>query len=72
MNIPGMSGNMQNALMQLQKNPKEFIQKAGVNVPDEIMNDPKAMVMRLINSGQVGGPALQRIMPMIRQMGGKV
>ena len=60
MNIPGMSGNMQNALMQLQKNPKEFIQKAGVNVPDEI------------NSGQVGGPALQRIMPMIRQMGGKV
>ena len=60
--------NMQAALRQLQSNPKEFLQKAGMNVPDEMMNDPQAIVMHLINTNQVGGPMLQRVMPMIQQM----
>ena len=67
-----MNMNMQEQLKQLQSNPREFIQRAGMNVPEEMMNDPKQMVMHLINSGQVGGPMLQRILPMIRQMGGKI
>ena len=62
--------NMQEALRQLQSNPEEFIKRMGVNVPAEMMNNPQAMVMHLINTNQVGGPMLQRIMPMIRQMGG--
>ena len=62
--------NMQEALRQLQSNTEEFIKRMGVNVPAEIMNNPQAMVMHLINTNQVGGPMLQRIMPMIRQMGG--
>ena len=32
--------NVQDALRRLQSNPKEFLQKAGMNVPDELMNDP--------------------------------
>ena len=32
------------------------------------MGDPQKMVMHLIQTGQVGGPAVQRILPMIRQM----
>lgn len=64
--------NMQEQLKQLQSNPKEFIQRTGLNIPEEIMNNPQAMVMHLINSGQVGGPMLQRILPMIRQMGGRI
>ena len=64
--------NMQEQLRQLQSNPKEFIQRTGLNIPEEIMNNPQAMVMHLINSGQVGGPMLQRILPMIRQMGGRI
>ena len=63
--------NVQNALRRLQENPKEFLKKAGVNVPDELMNDPQAIVMHLINSGQVSNPMLQNIMPMIRSMGGR-
>ena len=63
---------MQEQLKQLQSNPKEFIQRTGLNIPEEIMNNPQAMVMHLINSGQVGGPMLQRILPMIRQMGGRI
>ena len=62
--------NMQEALRQIQSNPEEFFRKAGVNVPTEIMNNPQAVVMHLINTNQVGGNMLQRIMPMIRQMGG--
>lgn len=60
--------NMQEMLNQLQSNPQEFIKKAGFNIPDEMMNNPQAMVMHLINTRQVGGPMMQRIMPMIRQM----
>lgn len=66
-----MDNRMQEQLRQLQSNPQQFVQQAGWNIPQEMMNDPKQMVMHLINSGQVGGPALQRVMPMIRQMTGK-
>lgn len=63
-----MNYNVQDALRKLQSNPKEFIQRAGMNVPEEILNNPQAIVMHLINTNQVGGPMLQRIMPMIRNM----
>ena len=63
-----MNYNVQEALRKLQSNPKEFIQRAGMNVPEEILNNPQAIVMHLINTNQVGGPMLQRIMPMINNM----
>ena len=63
-----MNYNVQEALRKLQSNPREFIQRAGMNVPEEILNNPQAIVMHLINTNQVGGPMLQRIMPMINQM----
>ena len=60
--------NMDLQLQQLRNNPKQFVQQAGWNIPAEIMGDPQKMVMHLIQTGQVGGPAMQRILPMIRQM----
>lgn len=66
-----MNQGMQEKLKQLQSNPAEFIRNAGMNVPEEILNDPKAMVQHLIMTGQVSSPVLQRIMPMIKMMGGK-
>lgn len=65
-----MNPNME-MLQKLQRNPKEFIDRAGMNVPEEMMNDPRAMVQHLIMTGQVSSPMLQRIMPMIRQLSGK-
>ena len=59
----------QEQLQEIQRDPRAMAQKAGWNIPDEIMGNPKAMVQHLINTGQVGGPILQRVMPMIRQMG---
>ena len=66
MNIP----NMQEALRRLQSDPRSFLQQAGMNVPEELMNNPQAIVRHLINTNQVGGKMLQRIMPMIQSMGG--
>ena len=63
--------NMQEALQRIQSNPAEFFKNAGVNVPQEIVNHPQAVVMHLINTNQVGGQMMQRIMPMLRQMTGK-
>ena len=63
--------NIQETLSKMQSNPQEFFKQAGVNVPAEIANNPQAVVMHLINTKQVGGPMLQRIMPMIQQMTGK-
>ena len=64
-----MNGYSQEQLQEIQRDPRAMAQKAGWNIPDEIMGNPKAMVQHLINTGQVGGPILQRVMPMIRQMG---
>ena len=66
MNMP----NMQEALRMLQNDPRSFLQQAGMNVPEELMNNPQAIVKHLINTNQVGGQMLQRIMPMIQSMGG--
>ena len=63
--------NMLEMLKRLQSNPQEFFKNAGVNVPPEIVNNPQAVVMHLINTNQIGGPMMQRIMPMNRQMTGK-
>ena len=66
-----MNPKMQESLKQLQSNPQEFIRKTGANIPENMMNDPKAMVQHLIMTGQVSNPMLQQVMPMIRQMGGR-
>lgn len=67
----GNQGNMMNQLQQLKQNPAQMLRQAGLNVPDNMMGNPQAMVQHLIQTGQVGGPALQRVMPMIRQLSGK-
>lgn len=66
------NGQDWNALMgQLQANPAEMIRKAGYNVPDELSGNPQASVMHLLRTGQIGGPMMQRIMPMLNRMGVK-
>jgi len=61
----------QDQLTQVKNDPVSMGREKGFNIPDNLAGDPKAMVMHLINSGQVGGPVLQRVMPMIQRMMGK-
>lgn len=58
-------------MSQLRANPAQMIRNAGYNVPDEIIGNPQATVMHLIQSGQVGGAAMQRIQPMLNMLMGR-
>ena len=68
----GQQISFQDAMKQLQANPAQMMKQAGYNVPDNIANNPQASVMHLIQSGQIGGPMMRMIQPMINKlMGGR-
>lgn len=58
-------------MSQLRANPAQMIRNAGYNVPDEIIGNPQATVMHLLQTGQVGGAAMQRIQPMLNMLMGR-
>ena len=59
-------------MQQLQSDPIGAAKQAGYQIPDNLKSDPRAMVMHLIQSGQVKGPMMQRIQPMLNMlMGGR-
>lgn len=62
---------MDEAISRLRSNPGEAIRSAGYSVPEEIANNPQAAVMHLLQTGQIGGPIMQRIQPMINMLMGK-
>lgn len=68
-NQPPMNWNA--ALGQIKANPAGMLKQAGYNVPDGMGNDPRGMVMHLIQSGQVGGPMMRMIQPMLARLGVK-
>lgn len=61
----------QNQLQQIKNDPVGLGRQKGFNIPENLAGNPQAMVMHLIQSGQVGGPMMQKIMPMIQRMTGK-
>lgn len=61
--------NMQEMMNALQRDPKEFFRQMNVNVPDEILHDPQKIVMHLMRTGQLNGPAAQRMRPMFTDQG---
>lgn len=68
-NAPQMT--MQDALRQLQSNTAGMIKQAGFNVPEEYTHDPRSAAMYMIQSGQVGGPLMKRIQPMLNMLMGR-
>ena len=64
--LNGQQMNMQ----QLQNDPVGMAKQAGYNIPQNLANNPQAMVQHLIQTGQVSNPMLQKIMPMIQRLGG--
>jgi hypothetical protein len=66
-----LNGGPQMNIQQLQQDPVGIAKQAGYNIPQNLAGNPQAMVQHLIKTGQVGGPKLQQVMQMIRNMGGK-
>ena len=62
----------QDALKQVNENPEECFRAAGFQVPKEIMGDQQKTVMHLIRTGQVGGPAMRMVAPILARMGIKL
>ena len=58
-------------LQQLQRDPLGMAQKAGYQIPQELAGNPQAMVMHLIQTGQVGGPMMQQLAPLLRRVNGR-
>ena len=48
-----------------------YISRAGVNIPENLRNDPRAMAMHLIQSGQVPQQRLRLVQPLIDRMMGR-
>lgn len=60
----------QEMFQSLMNNTQEIGKKAGYTFPDDL-RDPQAIVMHLIQTGQVNMPMMQRIMPMIQKLNGR-
>ena len=55
----------------LKENPAPYIDRAHVDIPEHIRNDPRAMAMHLIQTGQVPQGRLRMIQPLIDRMMGR-
>lgn len=66
-NAPQMT--MQDALREVNEHPAELFRQAGFNVPKECIGNNQATVMHLLRSGQVGGPMMRMIAPMLNRLG---
>jgi len=66
-NAPKMT--MEDALREVNEHPAELIKQAGLNVPQECIGNNQATVMHLIRSGQVGGPMMRMIAPILNRLG---
>ena len=64
-----MQDGMQDVMRKLQSDPSGVLRQAGYDVPREIASDPHATVMHLLRSGQVGGPMMKMVAPMLHQLG---
>lgn len=58
---PKVNVNMQDALRELKSNPAQLIQRAGYKVPANIVNNPQAAVMHILQSGQVRSPVMSML-----------
>ena len=57
------------AMGQLKSDPAGVLKQAGFNVPQEYIGNSQQTVMHLIRSGQVGGPMMRMIGPILNRLG---
>ena len=62
------SSNIMQMLPQLKSNPLALLRQAGFNVPAN-MNNPKAIIQHLMNSGQINQQQLTQAQQMAQNFG---
>lgn len=48
-----MNNQMLQMLQQLKANPLQFVLQRRLNIPQEIANDPNAIIQHLLSTGQI-------------------
>ena len=54
---------------QIKQNPMQFLASKGLNLPQNIANDPNAIIQHLMNNGQVSQDQYNQAVKMAEQMG---
>ena len=62
--------NPMQMLNQLKQNPMQFLGQ--LNVPQNIMNDPNAIIQHLMNNGKISQEQYNQAVNMAKQMGMKI
>lgn len=62
-----MNNNFMSQLQALQRNPMQFLLQRKLNVPQNIMNDPNAIIQHLMNTGQITQAQYNQANQMARQ-----
>lgn len=67
--LGGNQPNMMQMLNQLKANPAQFLMQTKYKIPQNMMNDPNAIINHLVSSGQVSQEAYNRAYSMAKQFG---
>ena len=59
-------------ISQIRQNPMQFFASIGLDVPQNIANDPNAIIQHLMNSGKVSQADYDRAVQTAKQMGIKI
>lgn len=63
--------NPMQAMSQLRSNPVQMLSKAGFNVPENIGNNPQAIVQHLLNTNQITQQRFNQSQMMANRMMGR-
>lgn len=65
-----MNNNPLQMLNQIKQNPMSFLVQRGLNVPQEIANDPNKIIEHLMKSGQISQQQYDTAVQMAQQFKG--
>lgn len=66
--MAGSMPNIMSALQNLKQNPIQFIAQRNFNVPQNIANNPNAIIQYLMNTGQISQQKYDQVMRRIGQI----
>ena len=63
----GQQPGIMSALQSIKQNPMQFIMQRKFNIPQNIANDPNAIINHLVNTGQVSQQKYNQVLQMLGQ-----
>jgi len=63
--------NPMQMINKIRQNPMQFFTSMGLNVPQDIANDPNAIIQHLMNSGKISQEQYNNAVNMAKKLGYK-